>query len=987
MSEQQTVISDFFKSLRSIEQKWQKKWAEKDIFKGKIDTTKKKCFVTIPYPYSSGALHVGHARTYTLGDLFCRYKRQTGNNTLWPMAFHITGTPVLSVSAKIKEGDKHTINLYKDYVSIYESNKKKVEEIVQSFKEPMNVAMYFAKEMINDFKSMGYSLDVHRQFTTGDPEYNKFIEWQYKHLIRQNYIVQGDHPILWCPNDENAVGEDDIQDADVNKVEVQEFVALKFTLGEDYLVAGTFRPETIYGATNIWIHPKAEYKRAKVDEEVWIVSSSALEKLKQQNHKIEVLENKIGSDFIGLEAYAPRIPDRPLPILPAPFVDPNHATGVVYSVPAHAPYDYIALKDLQDDPSTIKSYPGLTEKVKKLKPIALIELEGYGEFPAVEICERLEIENQNDKYKLEEATQEIYSAEFYNGIMMDFTEEFAGQKVEEAKDNVYSALKSEGRASSFYETSRDAVCRCGGNIMVAVLPDQYFLNYGDKKWKTKATKALSEMLITPEKYRKSFEKTFEWLDRRPCVRKRGLGTEFPLTKGQGWIIESLSDSVIYMAFYTIIHKIREYNIGAEQLIPEVFDYIFLKKGAKSKISQKSGIDSLALVDMQKEFFYWYPNDLRHTAIAHIGNHLSFAIFHHVAIFPKKHWLKAFSLNELLIREGEKMSKSAGNVIPIAHLPKKYSVDVTRQYLVSAGSADTVLNWTDEGINTLVTRFRKFWGIATEITSYPKSAKFDIKNSSFLTRAFISASLMHLKEALVHLENFNGRDYVTHGFHMMLKEIEFYQKSASGVPKKEKQSALRHILDPWNLVLSPMIPHVAEEINEKLGSIDFCSLRQMPEIEITEESTSLTKQTEYIKSLMDDIQSIIDLKRDNPKKIIVYIAPDWKQDLYSEISTILGTGSFNMGKVMGTIKKNPKFASKMQLIAKDLKSIRGDAKIFRRQYIGTQNERDAVEGYKDYLTSNFHCSVECYTSEDEGIFDPMKKASRAQPTKPAIYMEF
>ncbi|MHA2054570.1 MAG: class I tRNA ligase family protein, partial [Candidatus Hodarchaeales archaeon] len=135
MSEQQTVISDFFKSLRSIEQKWQKKWAEKDIFKGKIDMTKKKCFVTIPYPYSSGALHVGHARTYTLGDLFCRHKRQTGNNTLWPMAFHITGTPVLSVSAKIKEGDKHTIDLYTDYVNIYETEESKVKEIVQSFKE------------------------------------------------------------------------------------------------------------------------------------------------------------------------------------------------------------------------------------------------------------------------------------------------------------------------------------------------------------------------------------------------------------------------------------------------------------------------------------------------------------------------------------------------------------------------------------------------------------------------------------------------------------------------------------------------------------------------------------------------------------------------------------------------------------------------------------------------------------------------------------
>ncbi|MHA2167509.1 MAG: class I tRNA ligase family protein [Candidatus Hodarchaeales archaeon] len=424
MSEEQTAIDDFFENLRVIEKKWQLKWAEKDIFKGVVDKSKKKYFVTIPYPYSSGALHVGHARTYTLGDLFCRYNRQIGNNTLWPMAFHITGTPVLSVSAKIKKGDKNIIDMYSEYVGIYESDKTKINRIVKSFAKPMNVAMYFAGKMINDFNAMGYSIDTHRQFTTGDPEYNKFIEWQYKHLIEKNLIVKGEYPILWCQDDKNAVGEDDIRDADVDKVEVQEFVALKFSLGEDILIAGTFRPETIYGATNLWIHPDAEYKRIRINNETWIVSELAAEKLRQQNHQFEELEVKKGSDFIGLDAFAPRVLDRPLPVLPARFVDPNHATGVVYSVPAHAPYDYIALRDLQEESSPIDQYSGLAEKVKQLEPIALISLEDYGEFPAVEIVERLNIKNQHDHENLEIATQEIYSAEFYNGIMKDFTEEF-----------------------------------------------------------------------------------------------------------------------------------------------------------------------------------------------------------------------------------------------------------------------------------------------------------------------------------------------------------------------------------------------------------------------------------------------------------------------------------------------------------------------------------------------------------------------------------
>ncbi|MHA2202544.1 MAG: class I tRNA ligase family protein, partial [Candidatus Hodarchaeales archaeon] len=322
MSEQQQPVEKFFETMRSVEQKWQERWDEKDIFKAIVNHSKPKYFVTVAYPYASGALHVGHTRTYTLGDLFARYKRQQGFNTLWPMAFHITGTPVLAVSAKIEAGDKKEVEKYTDFVKIYESDKEKVSEIVRSFVKPMNVAMFFAKHMISDFKGMGYSLDTHRQFTTGDPEYNKFIEWQYSYIIAKNLIIKGEYPILWCVNCQNAVGEDDIRDADIEKVEVQEFVGLKFSLGDEYLVAATFRPETIYGATNIWVHPTTTYKRIKIDGEQWIVSSEAVAKLQLQNHEIEVLNVFPGSKLIGKEAFAPRITDRPLPILPATFIDP-----------------------------------------------------------------------------------------------------------------------------------------------------------------------------------------------------------------------------------------------------------------------------------------------------------------------------------------------------------------------------------------------------------------------------------------------------------------------------------------------------------------------------------------------------------------------------------------------------------------------------------------------------------------------------------------
>ena len=979
-------IEEFFETMRSIERKWQDRWDEKDIFRGKVDHSKEKFFLTVAYPYASGALHVGHTRTYTLGDLFTRFKRQQGYNTLWPMAFHITGTPVLAVSAKIEAGDKKEIEKYTDFVEIYETDKEKVSEIVKSFVEPMNVAMFFAKNMIDDFKAMGYSLDTHRQFTTGDPEYNRFIEWQFSHLIAKNLIVQGEYPILWCLNCQNAVGEDDILDADVDKVEVQEFVGLKFALGNEYLVAATFRPETIYGATNIWLHPTATYKRIEIDGEVWIVSSEAVKKLQNQNHKIKVLEEFPGSKLIGQDAFAPRVTDRPLPILPATFVDPAHASGVVYSVPAHAPYDYIALIDLQKDPSSLEPYEGLTEKVQALKPIALITLDAYGEFPAVEICEKMGVKDQHDFEKLELATQEIYSTEFYNGVMMGNTEEFVGMKVEQAKDEVAQTLKAEGRASSFYEVSRKAVCRCGGEIIVGVISDQYFLNYGDTEWKAIAQRALDHMGIIPEKYRRSFQSTFNWLDRRPCVRKRGLGTEFPLTKGQGWIIESLSDSVIYMAFYTIIRQIRENNITSDQLTPDVFDFVFLRQGDVTKISKDTNIDSGLLESMRDEFEYWYPNDLRHTAIGHIGNHLSFAIFHHAAIFPEKHWIKNFSLNEMLIREGKAMSKSAGNVIPIAYLPKKYSVDVTRLYLIAAGSADTVLNWTEEGVTTLVSRIRKFWALANSIIDNPPTKQFVMEKASFMTRAFVSTCHQHLKDAIDQLEALDGRGYISHSFHLMLREIEFYLKTSVKIPDPEKHAALRFVLDPWIVALSPAIPHICEELNEHMDNSEFCSLRVIPSIDVPAEGAILNQQISYINNLIEDIQSVIELKRTDPTSISIFIAPEWKQNLHSSVRDIIGDGAFNMGKIMGQLKTIPEFSSRMKIIAKELQRLRGDAKIFRQEILGSQKELEAIEGYKDYLTSVFGCPVSVYVAETDSFPDPLNRAPRAQPTKPALYIE-
>ena len=102
-------------NARKIEKKWQERWETSNLFEADLELNKKKKFITIPYPYASGTMHIGHGRSYVNGDIFARYYRAKGYNVLFPMAFHITGTPVLAISSSLERKDKKTYEKMYDY--------------------------------------------------------------------------------------------------------------------------------------------------------------------------------------------------------------------------------------------------------------------------------------------------------------------------------------------------------------------------------------------------------------------------------------------------------------------------------------------------------------------------------------------------------------------------------------------------------------------------------------------------------------------------------------------------------------------------------------------------------------------------------------------------------------------------------------------------------------------------------------------------------
>ncbi len=946
-------------NFKEIEEKWQRRWEESKIFDAEIEN-EKKFFFTVPYPYTSGPLHIGHGRTYTIGDIIARFQRLQGYNVLFPMAFHVTGTPILAIADSIAKGEDEAVERYKDYVSIYE-DAAKVDEIVNSFSSAENVANFFAERISEDFKRMGYSIDWRRKFNTTEPIYNKFIEWQFKKLYDKGVIKKGKYPITYSIEDDSAVGEDDIEGGDTDKVSIIEHTTIKFKLSDgSYLIAATLRPETIFGVTNLWINPAARYVKVKVGKEFWIVSVEAAEKLGYQREEVEVLEEIECGFFVGKKVKEP-VEGREIAVLHASFVDEDVGTGVVYSVPAHAPYDYIALEDS-------RRMEGV-----EIPPIKIIDIEGY-DLPAKEICERMGIESQEDE-RLEEATQIIYKDEFYQGVLNDKCGDFVGVKIAAIKDEVKDWLKGENIADVFYETSRNAVTRGGGKVIVAVLQDQWFIDYTPSWWKDLGHKLVDGMTFYPEKYKAYMHDIIDWLALRPCARKRGLGTRFPFEKE--WIIESLSDSTIYMALYTIAHLLRQLPVDA--LEEKFFDYVFLGIGDAEELANainkplhglrgrgaEPHIDVDVLNRIKEEFEYWYPNDLRHTAPPHLSNHLVFFLMHHAAIFPESRWPRAITLNELMIREGRKMSKSKGNVIPLANVSELYGVDLYRLYCAINADFASVVNWREQDTDALRKRFNAL------LELFEASSAVDALKENELThtdRWLLSRFYRRLRDSIERFEHFRIREAGINMVFNLLNDVRYYEKRAS---QERRRRIVRNVIADWLIILSPMVPHICEEIWHRLYGRDsephsFVSLQTLPAIKEEFIDDRVEREEEYLVSLVGDINEILKIARIRARKIYVYTAERWKWEIFRALKDVPDKDKIKEAMKLRKDKSTVDFVKQLMKSNPDYFEL---------------IEEEVLEREKQYLTNEFGCEIGL--NEE---YDPKGKKEFAIPLKPAIYVE-
>lgn len=345
-------------NIKKIEKKWQKRWEEKKVFEASNQSDKEKYYILVEFPYPSGSgLHVGHVRSYTALDSFARMKRMMGYNVLFPMGWDAFGAPAEQYAIKNQIHPKDA-----------------VKENIQTFK--------------GQIQDLGISFDWSREFSTTDPEYYKWTQWQFLKFYEHGLAYKDKKAINWCPecktglsNEDSSGGVCERCGAKVVQKEKEQWMlrmsdyaedllsglddtkfAEKIKLGQinwigksigaevkfnvkdtDHeLVVYTTRPDTLYGVTFMVVapeHPIINTLKSKINNMEEITQYQEYAKGKSAFERTEVNKDKTGVKIDGINAINP-LTNKELPIYISDYVMMNYGTGAIMAVPAHDERDY-----------------------------------------------------------------------------------------------------------------------------------------------------------------------------------------------------------------------------------------------------------------------------------------------------------------------------------------------------------------------------------------------------------------------------------------------------------------------------------------------------------------------------------------------------------------------------------------------------------------------------------------------------------------------
>jgi len=709
--------------FKKIEKKWQNYWKEKETFKAVTGGDKEKYYILVEFPYPSGAgLHVGHVRSYTALDSVARMKRMKGYNVLFPMGWDAFGAPA----------EQYAI---KNHIH----PKEAVKENIKTFK--------------GQIESIGASFDWSREFSTTDPEYYKWTQWQFLQFYKHDMAYKAKKNINWCPtcktglsNEDSSGGvcercgsqvvqkekeqwllrmsdyaEDLIEGLDdtkfANRVKLGQInwigkskgaeVNFKITEIDDALTVYTTRPDTIYGVTFMVIapeHPMIEKNENKIKNIDEVKEYQEFAKTKTEFERTELVKDKTGVKLDGIMAINP-VTGKEIPIWISDYVMMGYGTGAIMAVPAHDGRDYEFAKKFGMDIIPVIS-GGEIEKEAYT---------GDGQYINSGIL--------NGISNKEEATSKMLAYLEEEGL--------GKSKVNyRLQDWIFSRQRFWGEPIPLVHCEECGWVPVPDENLPVLLPD------------------VAEYEPT-EDGESPLANIEEWVNTTcPCCggHARRETDTMPNWAGSSWYFLRYMDP----------------------------------KNDKEFVS-KDALNYFGKVD-------WYNGGMEHTA-----RHLLYARFwnqflYNIGLVPNKEPIDVrVSHGMILGPNGEKMSKSKGNVINPDDIVKEYGADALRTYELFIGDYEKDAAWSTNGLKGCKKFLDRIWKIQDKLND----------KSGYTNEILVHQTI---KKVSKDLDNMKYNTAVS-TLMIFLNDLEKYESIT-----KDDLRVIVHLLNP-------IAPHITEEINE------------------------------------------------------------------------------------------------------------------------------------------------------------------------------
>lgn len=796
-----------------VEKKWQKVWDDEKAFAATQDYTKPKYYALVEFPYPSGqGLHVGHPRPYTALDIVARKRRMQGYNVLYPMGWDAFGLPTENYAIKNKIHPK----------IVTENN-------VKHFKEQLH--------------SLGYSFDWDREINTTDPNYYKWTQWIFLKLFKAGLAYKKEMPINWCTSCKVGLANEEVVNGVCERCgapvvrKVKSEWMLKITEYADKLIEGLNDVDYI--------------ERVKVSQKNWIGRSTGAEvdfAIKGKEEKLRIYTTRCDTLF-----------------------------GVTYMVvsPEHPYLD--KYKDEIKNWSEIEEYREAAsrksdfERAELAKDKTGVAIDGL---TAINPVNGKEIPIWVSDYVLMSyGTGAIMAVPAHDERDWEFAKKFNLPMLQVVAKNGEEVDISEAAFT---------------DVATGVLINSDFLNGLEvKDAKEKMIKFLEDKGIGTAK---TNYKLRDWV----FSRQRYWGEPIPIVHCDkcGYVPIDEKDLPL------LLPEVESYmpTDNGESPLAAMTDWVNTTcpccggpaKRETDTMPQWAGSSwyflrytdphndkALASPEALK---YWLPVDWYNGGMEHTTLHLLYSRFWHKFLYDQgvvptpEPYQKRTSHGMILGENGEKMSKSRGNVVNPDDIVREYGADTLRTYEMFIGAFDLAASWSEDGVKgcrRFLERVWKLQDIMTEEEGYSK----DLETKMHQTIKKVSYDFENLK-------------YNTAIAAMMSLLNDFYKKGS--ITKGEFKTLI--------ILLNPVAPHITEELWQTIGCEGRVYEQTWPEYD---EAKTVEANVEIAVQINGKTKGTLMIGKDDPKDDVIAKA---KESIADKLTGNIVKEIYVPGRIVNIVMK-------------------------------------------------------------------------------------